>query len=80
METQVDNYRSNNRSKLPSHELGISSWATCVALAKSNDIHTVLAKPGATVHSAGVIGNAALLTLRLTLTPIPLPYPYPLVT
>ena len=71
METQVDNFRSNNRSKLPSHELGISSWATCMSLAKSNDIHTVLAAPGATVHSAGVIGNAALLTL--TLTPIPLP-------
>jgi hypothetical protein len=54
---------------LPSHELGISSWATALSIAGAADIHAVLSKPGATVHSAGVIGNAARSPRPLTLGP-----------
>ena len=75
MEKQVDTFRKNLRAKLPSHELGVSSWATASSIANSNNIHNVLGKTGATVHSAGVIGSAALLTLGPTR---PIPYPYPL--
>ena len=87
-ERQVVTYRQNNRAKLPSHTLGVSSFATAIGLASEHAIDNILAKPGATVHSAGVIGDAALSTLDLTpltlpplpspLYPPPLPYPFTL--
>jgi hypothetical protein len=67
--TQIKNFRCNHRMTLPSHELGISSWATALSIAGAADIHAVLSKPGATVHSAGVIGNAARSPRPLTLGP-----------
>ena len=71
--TQIKNYRTNNMSKMPSHTLGVSTFATASTAAAEHCIHKRLACAGATNHTAGVIGatNTTLFPPLATLAPPP---------